>query len=307
MKTTEKQIAANRLNAAKSTGPVSPSGKAIAARNSLRHCLLAQEIVVDGGEGAESQEQFDALLQDLLDQFAPVGFLEEMLVEKIAVAYWRLRRAHRYEVGLIRHRLDNVTDKYYEPPSDLDLLGGTPNSRDDEIDAKISEAQERCQAWRDDCDRFTKLCQDSKDLQETYDWPNNWEWLYTKLKKARLDISGATPERIHGLLRMAGWTDDAIWQAHLNLCTERADEEMKTIQKLQKQKQDHVLALQVQRKLGCVPYGGDLDRLLKYEGAIEKQLYRALTELERLQRIRGGDNVPPPINFDLAVHTENTG
>ncbi len=44
MKTTEKQIAANRRNAARSTGPISAAGKAIAARNSLKHGLLAQEV-----------------------------------------------------------------------------------------------------------------------------------------------------------------------------------------------------------------------------------------------------------------------
>ncbi len=307
MKTTEKQIAANRLNAAKSTGPVGPSGKAIAARNSLKHGLLAKEIVVDAGEGAESQEQFEAELQALVDHFAPMGPLEEILVEKIAVACWRQRRAHRYEVGLIRQRLDNVTDKYYRPASDLDPVGHTPNSRDDEIDAQISEAQKRCQAWRDNCERFTQLRQDGKGLQELYNWPDNWDWLYAKLEKGRVYLSAETPAQIRKSLRAAGWTDDALWQAHLELCTEKAEAEMKTIQKLQKQKQDHALALQVQRKLGGMPDGCDLDQLLKYEGSIDKQFYRALSELERLQRIRAGDNVPAPMNINLAAPTENTG
>ena len=308
MKTTEKQIDANRLNAAKSTGPISASGKAVAARNSLKHGLLAKEIVVDAGEGAESQERFDALLLDLLDQFAPVGFLEEMLVEKIAVSYWRLRRAHRYEVGLIRQKLDNVTEKYYKPEPDLDPFEKhTPKRHDDEIDPHIRRVQEKCQSWQNDRDRFTKLRQDGKDLQEIYDRPDNWDWLCTEWKKAGVRVSGDTPAEIRGSLRAAGWTDAAIWQAHLKICAEQIAVQTRAIQDLQKEKQGHAHALQVRRKLGCVPYGDDLDRLLKYEGAIEKQLYRALTELERLQRIRAGDNVPAPVNIDLAVHTENTG
>jgi hypothetical protein len=308
MKTTEKQIAANRLNAAKSTGPVSPSGKAIAARNSLKHSLLAKEIVVDAGEGAESQEQFDALLLDLVDQFAPVGFLEEMLVEKIAVACWRSRRVHRYEVGLIRLKLDNVTQEYYKPETDLDPFEHpTPKRRDDEVDAHIHRVQKKCQSWQDDRDRFTTLRQDSKDLQEIYDRPDNWDWLYTKLEKAKVCVSGDTPAEIHESLRAAGWTDDAIWQGHLEICTEQIAVQTRAIQDLQKEKQGHAHALQVRRKLGCIPDGHSLDRLLKYEGAIEKQLYRALSELERVQRIRAGDNVPAPMNIDLAVHAENTG
>ena len=73
MKPTDKQIAANRGNAGKSTGPVTSAGKAIAARNALKHGLLAKEIVIDAGEGAESQEQSDGVLLALRKQCDPQG------------------------------------------------------------------------------------------------------------------------------------------------------------------------------------------------------------------------------------------
>ena len=50
LKTTDKQFAANQCNAGKSTGPTTLAGKAKAARNALKHGLLAQEIVIDHGE-----------------------------------------------------------------------------------------------------------------------------------------------------------------------------------------------------------------------------------------------------------------
>ncbi len=81
--------------------------------NALKHGLLAKEVVITVGEGAEDPEEFNVLLEDLKTQLAPAGTLEEMLTEKIAVAYWRLRRAYRYEVGLIRDELDNATDDFY--------------------------------------------------------------------------------------------------------------------------------------------------------------------------------------------------
>ena len=45
-------------------------------------------------EGAENPDEFSALSDDLNLQLQPKGTLEEMLVEKIAVACWRLRRAY---------------------------------------------------------------------------------------------------------------------------------------------------------------------------------------------------------------------
>ena len=301
MKPTDKQIAANRRNAAKSTGPITPAGKAIAAHSSLKHGLLAQEIVVDAGEDAESQEQFDALLTDLKDQFEPQGPLEEMLVEKIAVAYWRLRRAHRYEVGLIRKKLDTATDEYYKPDP---FEPSSAKERPDEIDARISQTQELRRQWEDDKRQFTKMRQAGKDLQEIYDWEDNWDWLHDKAEETVAQVSDESPAQMRESLHKAGWTDDAIWQAHLDLCIEQIQVQTQTIQDLQKEKQKHESALQVRKKLGCIPDAHDLDRLLKYEGSIEKQFYKAIDQLERLQRLRAGDHVPAPMNIDIRVDEE---
>ena len=38
----------------------------------------------------------------------PEGELEDLLVQKIAATYWRLRRLYRHEVGVIGQHLDTV-------------------------------------------------------------------------------------------------------------------------------------------------------------------------------------------------------
>ena len=68
MAVSEKQLAANRINAKKG-GPKTEEGKAIVKYNALKHGLLAKTVVITQGEGAESQELFDSLLSDLQDQF----------------------------------------------------------------------------------------------------------------------------------------------------------------------------------------------------------------------------------------------
>lgn len=102
----KKQLEANRKNAPKG-GVKTPEGKEIVKYNALKHGLLAKEAVITVGDGTENPEEFNALLEDLKTQLKPEGVLEETLTEKITAAYWRLRRAYRYEVGLIRKELDN--------------------------------------------------------------------------------------------------------------------------------------------------------------------------------------------------------
>jgi hypothetical protein len=41
------------------------------------------------------------------------------------------------------------------------------------------------------------------------------------------------------------------------------------------------------------------DKLIRYEAHIDRQLYRAMDQLERLQRLRRGEVVPPPLNVNL--------
>ncbi|MGH7949489.1 MAG: hypothetical protein ACREQF_09715 [Candidatus Binataceae bacterium] len=42
-------------------------------------------------------EDFDRLLDALIDDLTPVGAVEELLVEEVAICCWRLRRALRFE------------------------------------------------------------------------------------------------------------------------------------------------------------------------------------------------------------------
>ena len=49
-----------------------------------------------------------------------------------------------------------------------------------------------------------------------------------------------------------------------------------------------------------LPARDTVEKILRYESAIERQLYRAINELERLQRRRRGEMVPPTINVEVS-------
>jgi hypothetical protein len=97
MPASEQQLAANRSNAAKSTGPKSSNGKAIVSTNAIKHAILSDRMLVDGEKPAE----FRSLLQELGAALAPVGIIEAALVERIAISLWRQRRLVRAETAAL--------------------------------------------------------------------------------------------------------------------------------------------------------------------------------------------------------------
>lgn len=102
---TSKQIAADRRNAKKSTGPSTPEGKAIASANALRHGLLASQNLALPWEDAAA---CDELRSNLLATLRPEGAMELGLAEQIAGALWRLRRAPQLEAGVLAYNYFEV-------------------------------------------------------------------------------------------------------------------------------------------------------------------------------------------------------
>ena len=87
------------------TGPTSAEGKAVVAKNAIKHGIFAKEFIIDSGDGQENPAEYHRLLQGLQDDLKPVGQMEQLLVEKIAVNWWRLRRVLRYETGETQRQL----------------------------------------------------------------------------------------------------------------------------------------------------------------------------------------------------------
>jgi hypothetical protein len=104
----ERRILANCRNALRSTGPKTMRGKRTVSRNAITHGILAGEVVITAGDGEESQEEFDALIEDLENCYQPVGAVEELHLQKIATALWRKARVLRAENGEIRRQLDTA-------------------------------------------------------------------------------------------------------------------------------------------------------------------------------------------------------
>jgi hypothetical protein len=93
----EKQLAANRANAAKSTGPRTATGRARSAQNALKHGFAAQSYCLIRGENPESLANLRA---DLVHTYCPVNHAELLAVERIAFAQWSIERCYQLEAGM---------------------------------------------------------------------------------------------------------------------------------------------------------------------------------------------------------------
>jgi hypothetical protein len=108
----EKQLAANRANAKKSTGPRTPGGKARSSMNRLLHGLRSRTAALPN----EDPRLFDSFARAMRRDLRPCGPVEAVLVEQVIRTAWMLQRAGKAEGEVARrvlerygHAADTVT------------------------------------------------------------------------------------------------------------------------------------------------------------------------------------------------------
>jgi hypothetical protein len=213
--TSEKKTEANRQNALKSTGPRTPEGKDTVRLNAVKHGLLSKEVLLPGEDGEALRELGEGLRTEL----HPVGNLENLLVDRIIAAIWRLRRLGRVETGIFawEHREELAEQAEQEARRYEERKADAFFGPDIEITDQEKHAEAMSRAWR--------IRNEQEDETATL---------------------GRTFAR------------DA----------ERANA---------------------------------FSKLSRYETAIERQLTRALHELQRLQLARSGGDIPAPHVVDVDV------
>jgi hypothetical protein len=97
----------SRTNGAKSQGPVTAEGKARSSQNSRTHGLTSAAVVLPH----ESQEDYDLLELAIVQEFRPVGPLQQDLVQEMAAARWRLRRVQQMESAIFQKAVRTQLDK----------------------------------------------------------------------------------------------------------------------------------------------------------------------------------------------------
>lgn len=289
---TENQLASNRRNAQKSTGPRSAAGKAVSSRNAVKHGIVSQQVVVRGRHCRENIRQFQALHRRFREQLQPVGPVEEMLVDHIVTAQWRLRRALVAESGEIALNAERDHAERNKKP-DRDMLMLLWRSSSDPLADMSTSAL--------GLDLLLLLLGDlEKKVEAT--------GLLEPADIARCFlVSKGPPNRLTiGLTRLQEQkcpegTDPATWaETHRDQILDFISLELFHFRAL---RQELEIRKNAENRGGqaaaMVPALPILDRILRYETKLERQIHRAMIQLERLQRMRLGDSVPAPVCVEM--------
>ncbi len=152
---TDKQIAANRENAKKSTGPRTPGGKYVSSQNAVTHGLFAESVLLPN----ESPDRFRALHTAYLNAFQPESQETRDLVETLTVSRWRLRRIWTIEAANLtleqRAQSDSTQDEDppTKPPLAVRALSLPPRSLE-----ALSRHEARChRAYNQALDRLLRI------------------------------------------------------------------------------------------------------------------------------------------------------
>lgn len=108
----DKQHEANKQNA-QLGGVKTPEGKAISRYNATRHGILRDTIT------EYEKVDYEKIFNEFCDFYKPENFIEEILVERLVVAYIKMARVSRAENELMKSAMDPTVPfgegvSYYE-------------------------------------------------------------------------------------------------------------------------------------------------------------------------------------------------
>lgn len=282
--TKQKQALANRTNAQKSTGPITTTGKAIVAKNALKHAILSNEVVLKAGDIKERKKDFEELKTRLIEDLQPTGVLEEMLVDKIASTYWRLRRVIKAESGEIIKQTNNFwfkrslergkeADEFDKYPS---LISFKHQKLRNSFSA--SRAKTQLEGFKESVEKDGHLSEEALNdyakLTNLVDDETNFKWVWFFNDTALGKVEGEEKEKGKKALLYILNKDIEFTRLSIDITEEleKTDDDAKA------------LTL-------SIPPAEAIDRITRYETTLENQLYKAINQLLKLQSLRKGGRV----------------
>jgi hypothetical protein len=277
-------------------GPKTAEGKAVVRWNATRHGISSPKPVVPG---LENTEDWESHLEGIMENLSPVGHLEITLAERVALLSWRLHRVTRFETGAIAISQETIEDDIHERDLFLSALKHKHLESTHPVDIRF-EAKYHKQS-HSALRRFPSLVAD-KTLKGADASSVVWGVLMEAKKAAErkidvevLDLPGVPEDAMIEELPAMKVADvrgcvEAI-AAHASLdpdelleaATYEADCEARHAA-IRKEEVEREISRKVRERI--LPDEKTLEKIVRYEAHLSRQLYHALHELENLQKYR---------------------
>jgi len=228
------------------------------------------------------------------EDLAPAGSLEEMLVRRTVECEWRLRRVLTAEAGEIVLSVDNGCwrRRKWSPASAWATAAGFIDVVLDMRESVVGNDVLRMylEEVRANVQRDGKLTEAAlQRLRERFgNKPNS---MVEELTKFRALLSD-NPD---------GLSAEVLKAKHQEAVLKYIDGELRLCSYLRRYLEKREEKEEETRQAASVlPSTDVLDKILRYETALARQLCRAMHQLERLQRMRKGEFVPAPVTMEVS-------
>jgi hypothetical protein len=293
--TSPARIESNRRNALSSTGPKSIQGKNTSRMNAFKHGIRSFEVVVRGRCLKEDHAEFADLHDRLWDTLNPVGALEEMLADQIVTTHWRLRRALKAESAEISLSVDNGQSARSDRKSLMlswfmpDLSTGAapdPVKKMRESALGNSYLENTLRLVRDEVEQAGELNEPALEILR-------------KLSQGKPNHLLGHFERVHANMQQekARLDPSALKEWALSFVDSKLKPVLKDKAACEKKEKQHETALQA---AAALPAPEVLEKITRYTKPLERQLFQAMNQLERLQQQRQGKNAPASIAVEIS-------
>jgi hypothetical protein len=309
--TSEKQVAANRANARKSTGPRTEAGRGIAKLNAVKHGGLSPLPVLPD---VETRDAWQTHLDGTIASLQPSGHLETVLVERIALILWRMNRVARFEREITAVGQERVVDDLVEKRR-LDYRSTGPN-HPDEVRSRLRDTRRSlgviaAMYRRSDSEPMTgedaeivlsavaerteevdpEIFSMPEVVPDEIPWSQFNGWTVGRVRQGIAAMAAAEGEDVSADTLLFA----ALEQYRVEAIKLKADADS-VARDLDHMRRERLLAS-----------GPETDRIARYEAHLSRQLAQALHELERLQAARAGTSVTPPVVVDVTVSGGDDG
>jgi hypothetical protein len=290
-KVTPRKAAANKRNAARSNGPKSERGKFFASRNAVTHGIFAPGMLLPG----ENKKEFDQLWNERVSSHCPVGSGEFHRVESLVWHEVREKRRRLAETGVVAKLLADQNAK-------AEMLASTHIPQYNGAVTALKRLKET------EGQINSTGCVSTENIEwlgklpygdELKNFLNAIELVQSVRQKGG-DRAGAEMHAETEAGRPTRDDDDGTTpEVEWNLARAYLLEVLNSLKTLIEGERFYHGQQMVQRSEGqrnalLVPHEAELDRLMRYEKHLSSQYDRDELALERMQRLRRGEDVPPP-------------